>query len=59
MLKSLRRIHEDEQGMEALQVVMIIALAAVVLFFINTYWNTIKTWLNNATKAITGFSATT
>ena len=59
MLNSLRRIHEDEQGLEALQVVMIIALAAVVLFFINTYWNTIKDWLNKATQAITGFNATT
>lgn len=53
LFRKLRRIHNDEQGMEALQVVMIIALAAVVLFFIRNYWTTIQTWLNGATTNIT------
>ena len=30
---TLRRIHNDEKGMEALQVVLILAIAAIILAF--------------------------
>ena len=56
MFKTLRQIHDDEKGMETLQVVMIIALAAVILFFIKAYWPKIQSWLNTATSNITGSS---
>ena len=52
MFKTLRRIHEDEQGMETLQVVMIIAIAAVILFLVNSQWNNIKNWWNTAVQNI-------
>ena len=31
LTKSIRKFHNDEEGLEALQVVMIIAIAAVIL----------------------------
>jgi hypothetical protein len=31
---TLRRIHNDEEGMEALQTVLIIAIAAIILAFV-------------------------
>ena len=57
MLKTLRRIHEDELGMETLQTVMIIALAAVVMFFVNKYWGNIKTWFDTAVNNITNWTS--
>ena len=56
MFKSLRRIHEDEQGLETLQVVMIIAVAAVILALVKSQWGNITTWFNNTVKAITGWT---
>jgi hypothetical protein len=57
MSKSLRQVHEDEQGMETLQVVMIIALAAIVLYFVNKYWGNIKTWFDTAVNNITNWTS--
>jgi hypothetical protein len=58
MLKTLRRIHNDEQGLETLQVVMIVAIAAVILALVNAAWNNwIKNWFNQAVQAVTGFFA--
>ncbi len=39
-----RNFHDDEAGLEALQVVMILAVAAVALIAVKTQWGTIKTW---------------
>ena len=39
-----RSFHEDEAGLEALQVVMILAVAAVALIAVKTQWSTVKTW---------------
>jgi hypothetical protein len=57
MLKTIRRIHEDEQGMETLQTVMIIALAAIVMFFVNKYWGNIKTWFDTAVNNVTNWTS--
>jgi len=42
--RAIRGFHEDEEGLEALQVVMIIAIAAVILLFIRMYWRQISNW---------------
>jgi hypothetical protein len=36
---ALRRIHNDEEGMEALQTVLIIAIAAIILAFAYKIFN--------------------
>lgn len=51
----LNKFHNDEAGLEALQVVMIIAIAAVFLIFIKTQWNTIKSWAEGLIKGVTDF----
>lgn len=57
MFRSLRRIHEDERGLETLQVVMIIAIAALILALIKTTWPTITAWFNKLVQAITGWTS--
>jgi len=44
MRASIRKLHDDEGGMSALQVVMILAIAAVVLGVIKLAWNPVKNW---------------
>lgn len=56
MFKTIRRIHEDERGLETLQVVMIIAIAAVILAIIKTFWPQIRTWAQNMINVITGIT---
>jgi hypothetical protein len=34
----LRAFHDDEEGLEILQVVLIIALAAIIFIVIRAYW---------------------
>lgn len=50
----LRAFHEDEEGLEVLQVVLIIALAAIIFIAIKGYWTTTKakgqTAVNQATN---------
>jgi Flp pilus assembly pilin Flp len=52
MLRTLRRIHKDEQGLETLQVVMIVAIAALILGLLKLFWPQIKTWFTNLVNAI-------
>lgn len=42
---SISEFHRDEDGMEALQVVMLVALAAIILIFLkNVLWDRVKNW---------------
>lgn len=41
---AVRKFHNDEAGLEALQVVMILAVAAVALIAVKTQWSTVKSW---------------
>jgi Flp pilus assembly pilin Flp len=52
MKKFLARFHEDERGLEALQVVMIIAIAALILAFVKTFWGDVKTWFKQLSDPI-------
>jgi Flp pilus assembly pilin Flp len=42
---SLRKFHRDEEGLEALQVVMIIAIAAMVMIAATTVGKAAVTWM--------------
>jgi len=44
---AIKRLHEEEDGMEAIQIVALIAIAAIVLAFLkNVMWPAIGTWFN-------------
>ena len=45
-LSQLRRIHSDERGLEAIQVVLIMAIAAVVLLVVKANWDVIRDWFS-------------
>ena len=48
--------NKNQKGLETLQVVLIIAVAAIILALIVNQWPGIKSWAENAISAITGFS---
>ncbi|MBY0525264.1 MAG: hypothetical protein K2R98_17790 [Gemmataceae bacterium] len=56
LLEPVRKLHEDEDGLEALQVVMILAVAAVALLVIKIFWKPIKTWATNRMNDVVGDS---
>jgi len=49
------RLHNDEQGMEALQAVLVMAIAAVILTFIKSKWPQIKGFFNNKVAEMVAF----
>ena len=50
-----QRIHRDESGMETLQVVLIIAVAAVILAIFVRLWPEIRDWAEQVIEDITTF----
>ncbi len=44
---AVAKFHNDEAGLEALQVVMILAVAAVALIVVKTQWDTIRQWFTD------------
>jgi|688.fasta_scaffold14056_1 Flp pilus assembly pilin Flp len=44
--QAIYRFHKNEDGIEAIQVVMILAIAAVALIVVRTQWSSIKGWFN-------------
>ena len=55
--KALARIHRDEQGIEALQAVMVMAVAAVVLALVKTQWPSVKNYFTTKVTNITSFAS--
>ena len=50
----LKQIHEDEDGMEAIQIVMIVAIAAIVLIFLKgTIWPKVSEWVERKVHELT------
>jgi len=47
LTQSLRTFHEDEDGIEAIQVVMIVAIAAIVLIAVMTTGDEIYKWMKD------------
>ena len=52
---TIRTFHKDEEGMEALQVVMIIAIGAVILLAIIKLWPSIKSWFTSEVNEVIEF----
>jgi len=53
--QAIKSFHRDEAGMEAIQTVMIVAIGAIVLFFVKTVaWPAIKSWFQEQITNITG-----
>ena len=52
----LGAFHEDEEGMEAIQVVMIVAIGALVLLGLAKMWPTISSWVKSTISNLTGTS---
>jgi hypothetical protein len=49
-------LHTDEDGMETMQIVMIIAVAAIVLLFVKSQWETISGWASGLISQVTGWT---
>ena len=43
-MNALRKLHDDEEGMESLQIIMIVAIAGVVFALVRVYWVRIRLW---------------
>lgn len=56
-MSGLKRFHDDERGLEAMQVVMIIAIAALILALVKSFWTTIKDWAQKLVDGITGWTS--
>jgi len=54
--KVFAKLHRDELGIEALQAVMVMAVAAVVLALVKTQWPTVKNYFVTKTTNITSFN---
>lgn len=52
---ALKRFHNDERGLEALQVVMILAVAAIVMMLVQKNYGQIKEWVEGLLDRITGW----
>ncbi len=52
LLRTIRRFARREDGMEALQVVMIISIAAVCLLVVKTSWGWISEWFSLAMEIV-------
>lgn len=51
---TLRRFHNDEQGLEALQVVMIIAIAAMIMVAASTVGSEVVSWMKEKWSKLKG-----
>lgn len=56
--KPVKKFHRNEEGMEAIQVAMVIAAGAVIILLIWTQWSTIKTWFTGTTTGASGVTNT-
>ena len=52
----LRRLHTDERGLKTIEAVALLALAAIALIAIKTFWYKIQNWfVYNAAEADEGW----
>ncbi|HEX3599337.1 MAG TPA: hypothetical protein VHU84_04305 [Lacipirellulaceae bacterium] len=51
---SVRKFHSDEEGLEALQVVMIIAIAAMIMIACATIGKAAVTWMGQKWSTLKG-----
>jgi Flp pilus assembly pilin Flp len=56
LINTIRKFHRDEEGLEALQVVMIIAIAAMVMVACATVGQKAVAWMNQQWTSLQGTS---
>lgn len=56
-VSSLRRFHDDEQGIETINAVMLLAVAAMVVIVLITSGKEILNWMKGLIKQVTGNSS--
>ncbi len=56
LINTIRKFHRDEEGLEALQVVMIIAIAAMVMIACATVGQKTVAWMNQQWSSLQGVS---
>ena len=56
MRRRLRRFHRDDRGIETLQAVMIIAVAALILALVKLFWFDVKNWVALMLADIVGWT---
>lgn len=54
IFSGIARFHDDEDGIEALQVVMIVAIAAIVLIALMTVAKPVVQWMIDKAKELMG-----
>ena len=59
LTNSIRKFHSDEEGLEALQVVMIIAIAAMVMIACATLGKSAVGWMNGKWSTLQGLDPST
>lgn len=52
MFRALKKFHKNEEGMEAVQVAMILAFAAVIILLVWSFWGSIKTWFGDTKTTV-------
>jgi Flp pilus assembly pilin Flp len=53
-MNAFRKFHSDEEGLEALQVVMIIAIAGMVMVAAATLGQEVVTWMKDKWSSLQG-----
>jgi len=56
LVRSLRALHEDEDGIETIQVVMILGIAAVVLIVLWNFFPGIRKWVKDFVTKLIGIN---
>ncbi len=54
LINTVRKFHNDEEGLEALQVVLIIAIAAMIMVANGTVGQKVVGWMNQKWTALQG-----
>lgn len=52
-MSKLQKLHRDERGLTVLEVVALLAVAAIILSVIKIFWNRIYKWFDEEGKTIT------
>lgn len=52
--RTVRKLHRDERGMEAMQIVMILAIAAIALIFAKQYGGKAIDWARQKLDELIG-----
>jgi len=54
LANSFRQLHEDEEGMEAIDVVMVVAIAAIVVLYLRgSVWPKVSQWVSRQVEQLT------